>query len=67
MAYIIGQASKEEIEELERRGWDIEEPPPGYTTEDVSENIGESLDDRMIMIFVDQDLFKIMSGPDWEK
>ena len=65
MAYIIGQASEEEIAELERRGWEIEEPPAGYTTEDVSENIGEPLGDRMIMIFVDADLFNIMSGSDW--
>jgi len=67
MAYIIGQATNEEIAELERRGWDIEEPPPGYTTEDVSVNIGEPLREKMIMVFVDQDLFKIMSGPDWEQ
>jgi len=67
MAYIIGQATDAEIEELKRRGWDIEEPPPDYTTEDVSKNIGEPLEEKMIMIFVDQDLFKIMSGPDWEQ
>jgi len=67
MTYIIGQATDAEIEELKRRGWDIEEPPPGYTTEDVSKNIGEPLKEKMIMVFVDQDLINIMSGPDWEQ
>lgn len=61
MAYIIGAANEEEIKELVIRGWTIGEPPPELRY--IPGNSG----DKMIMIYVDNDLFKIMSGPDWEK
>ena len=58
MAYLIGLVNEDEKKELERRGWEFEEPP--------AELVGEH-DKEMVMVWVDQDLFKIMDGPDWEK
>lgn len=60
MAYIIGYLTKEEIEELEDRGWDLEDPP------NIEEWITTS-DKVCKMIFVDANVFDIMSGPDWEQ
>jgi hypothetical protein len=58
MAYLIGLVDEDEKKELERRGWELEDPP--------AELVGEH-DKEMVMVWVDQDLFKIMDGPDWEK
>lgn len=60
MAYIVGLATEQEIEELERRGWDIEDPPEQLKSEEKDGH-------KSIMVFVDADLFQIMDGPDWEK
>ena len=60
MAYIIGLVSKKEKKILEARGWDMEAPPKelGRTSRNGEE---------MVSVFVDSDLFAIMSGPDWDK
>lgn len=61
MAYIIGLCSQEEIKELERRGWEIEQAPKSLTPRHIS------MGNKMVMVWVDNDMIEIMSGPDWEK
>ena len=55
MAWIIGGVTPQEAEELKRRGWTIDNPNTlgAFPTDNVA-------------VFVDNDMFKIMSGPDWE-
>lgn len=67
MAYIIGAASDEEIKELERRGWVTEILPENQMAIPVSREVPDKAGDQVVVIYVDNDLFKIMSGPDWEK
>ena len=62
MAYIIGLLSPEEEKELERRGWEIEEPPQELIDKENSTN-----PERMKMVWVDASMFNVMDGPDWEK
>ena len=59
MAFLMGVVTQEELEELRRRGWKDEDPPPGYEYE-------EREGDVFRLFWVDNDLFKIMSGPDWD-
>ena len=67
MAYIVGLASPDEIKELERRGWEVEDAPTYFGSPTGSGTSKKNDDDRYIMVFVDNDLFNIMDGPDWEK
>jgi hypothetical protein len=60
MAYIIGLLTAAEQKELERRGWEVEDAP----RVDYDSN-GSRL--SMKMVWVDQDMFKVMDGPDWDK
>jgi hypothetical protein len=63
MAYLVGLLTAKEEAELRRRGWDIEDAP----TEDFDTG-GRALgSQRMRMVWVDQDIFKIMEGPDWDE
>jgi hypothetical protein len=62
MAYIIGLVNKEEIEELERRGWTLEYAPENLDSEDY-----DTEKYSMKMIFVDANMIDIMSGPDWQQ
>lgn len=59
MEFLMGAVTQEELQELRRRGWEDEDPPPGY---------GHDGEDGEVfrLFFVDNDLFKIMSGPDWD-
>lgn len=61
MAYICGLATKEERIELERRGWKIEACPMDLIPDDATVLEFEDY----IMVWVDNSLFSIMSGPDW--
>jgi hypothetical protein len=68
MAYIIGLLDDKEEAKLTSRGWDVEVP-----SEELLHELDE-LPDRhkpgepqFRMVWVDNDMFKIMSGPDWEK
>ena len=65
MAYIIGIATPKEITELKRRGWRIEDPPPQLKVDVAGAPF--PIEDKWIMIYVDNDLFSIMDGDDWEK
>jgi len=65
MAYIIGLATQAEIEELKKRGWEIEDPPKELNTLELdSEEAIEPL--RSIQVCVDSNVYDIMNGPDWE-
>lgn len=63
MAYLIGFLSNEEEAELVRRGWEIEDAPRVDFDTGKSSNFPK----RLRMVWVDQDMFKIMDGPDWDK
>lgn len=62
MTWITGTVTKEELEELVARGWEPEEAPP-QMTEGAELEEGE----RICMFYVDNDVFSVMSGPDWVK
>jgi hypothetical protein len=63
MAYVAGLLEKEEIADLEARGWELEDCPAQLIPDDMP------LEDRgrMKMVWVDSSMFEIMNGPDWEK
>jgi hypothetical protein len=69
MAYLVGFATKEEIAELQARGWDVE-PAERYNLvgdiDDFLMSPPKSEDEQAVVVFVDNDLFGIMSGPDWD-
>lgn len=61
MAWIVGSVSAEERKELERRGWRLDQPHV------VFENEPGSWPDDCVAVYVDNDVFQIMNGPDWDK
>jgi hypothetical protein len=62
MAYIIGLCTPEEKAILQRRGWEFEKPPDELLPEvDYEPSTLE-----LCMVYVDRDMFAIMSGPDWD-
>lgn len=67
MAFITGYVTKEERQELENRGWEVE------SAEDydlVGENrlmAGPEGDMEAVVIYVDSSVIDVMSGPDWEQ
>ncbi len=63
MAYIVGMLSPEEEAELKRRGWQVELAPDT----DFDTGTRACSFHRMRMVWVDQDMFKIMDGPDWDR
>lgn len=66
MAFLVGIVSQEELEELERRGWETEEPPNSFLAGGEYKD-GPDRDGVWVMFWVDNSLFNIMSGPDWDK
>jgi len=60
MAYIIGLASPEEVVELKRRGWEVEDGPAELLDPDVERT------HRFIQIWVDSSILDVMTGPAWE-
>ena len=63
MAYIVGILSPDEEATLTRRGWEVEAAPKDLVPED--ERTPEQCA-RYRMVWVDQSMFDIMSGPDWD-
>jgi hypothetical protein len=73
--FCVGYANDEEIAELERRDWEVEDAAdynlvgeenhhliaPPKNEQDDEEQI------RAVVIFVSNSLFEVMDGPDWEK
>ena len=70
MAFIVGYATNEEVTELERRGWEVEDAQKyNLVGEDPEFLVGTppEAQERVIAIFVDNGVFDVMNGPDWEK
>ena len=69
MAFLVGYVSPEEKAELTRRGWEVEPAERYNLIGDLDEYLlgGPHGDDEAVVIFVDNDLFSIMDGPDWDK
>jgi hypothetical protein len=72
MAFIAGLATKKEIEELTRRGWEIE-PAEKYNLVGDGEGFmflppepPDNMGLKAVVVFVDSNLFEMMDGPDWE-
>jgi hypothetical protein len=69
MAWIVGLATREEIGTLQRRGWIVEHPSDEIQSRLCLPPSDQKLDDpdfmQPVMIYVDSDLFTIMSGQDW--
>lgn len=59
MAWIIGIATEDEVTELRRRGWVVEDPDEKLPLR------GQKWGAGFACVFVDNDMFNIMSGPDW--
>lgn len=60
MAWIYGVTTPGQAEELKRRGWKFEDPRSIGLPADAG-------DDGFKLVFVDNSLFNIMSGADYEK
>lgn len=72
MAFIAGYATKKEIEELTRRGWEVEPAEKsGLIGEDrlmeAPADDGGPEEIKAVVVWVDSSIFDIMDGPDWEK
>ena len=66
MAYLVGYFTKQEQEELTRRGWNPE-PYERLREEMDSSFAQQDQNHRMLGCWVDSSVFTIMSGPDWDK
>jgi len=64
MAYIVGHLTEDEEVELIRRGWQIE-PAPEVDFDTGARSCSPKA--RMRMVWVDNDMFAVMNGPDWHK
>jgi hypothetical protein len=70
MAYVSGVVSKSELEELIRRGWEVEPSPAAWIPSDgtLLELKRLKREEQIFVTFwVDANLFDVMNGPDWEK
>ena len=73
MAFIAGFATKTEIAELTRRGWEVEPAEKynlvgdgeGFLMEEPTHEAPEET--QAVVVWVDSSMFDIMSGPDWDK
>lgn len=63
MAYIVGFLSLQEEAELKRRGWTVEQAP----NVDFETGTPSHCPHPLRMVWVDQNMFTIMDGPDWDK
>jgi len=64
MAWIIGLVSDEELNTLRKLGWEDVDPPAVMLSEDELRGVA---DVQTRAFFVDNDLYAIMTGPDWEQ
>jgi hypothetical protein len=66
MAYLIGLVTPAEADVLEMRGWELEDPPaPDYFFVEDQEDVPDKDKLRYVMIWVDSNLFDIMSEATW--
>lgn len=66
MAWIVGLATENEIKLLRGRGWEMEDPPLAVCNALVSQEDDQASDLRPVQVYIDADLFEIMSGKDWD-
>ena len=69
MAYLIGIVSEEEAATLKARGWELGDFDDDFIGE-ISRQIEENTNgtpEKMVVVYVDNNLFNVMSGPDWDK
>lgn len=64
MTWLIGLVNEGELELLRGRGWEVTEPPAEAAEALFGTREEDSLY-RLVSCYVDNDLFNIMSGPDW--
>ena len=64
MAWIIGIVTADELTSLRQRGWEDCDPPEQMLGEDEQRGVADASVTRAF--FVDNDVFSIMSGPDWD-
>ena len=64
MAWIIGLVSDEELQNLKAIGWEDEDPPEEMLSED---ELGGVADAQTRAFFVDNSVYGIMTGYDWEQ
>lgn len=64
MAWIIGLVSDEELNTLRKLGWEDADPPAEMLSEDELRGVADA---QTRAFFVDNDLYAIMTGPDWEQ
>lgn len=68
MAYLIGIVTETEAKELQRRGWELGSVDDRFFEElSVTFERTNGTSDQMVQVFVDNDLFGVMNGPDWDK
>ncbi len=64
MAWIVGAVTPAELQHLRELGWKDEKPPKKYRPKDYKK-VGK--DGSVVRaFFVDNDLYKIMTGTDWD-
>jgi len=64
MAYLFGKVTPKEAAALEAAGWELEDPDK-VAREACASDVKDP--DKMVAVFVDSDLFAIMTGTDWEE
>jgi hypothetical protein len=74
MAYLFGLVTKKEAAALKKRGWTLEDPQDMIeeaqdTAGDLHERqqAGTDKGNAFVGVYVDTNLFEVMSGPDWDK
>jgi len=67
MAYIIGLETIENLDELARRGWEVEDAPESLIGEQSRKVMKANPNMRFVQFWVSVDLFDVMNGPDWDK
>lgn len=66
MAWIVGILNKDEEDILRKRGWEIEELQPGTSKSVAAMAVFGDDNEPLKMAWIDNDMFSIMSGPDWD-
>ena len=81
MAWLVGLANDKEIQLLEERGWEVLKAPREVRRhiclidgdeKKASEKVqcvytGEDRVEKAVMVYVDANLFELMSGPGWDR
>lgn len=65
MAYILGYVTDAEIKVLKERGWDIENF--GDIKSELIACDNPEMPHKFCAVYVDNDMFSVMNGPDWDK